>query len=81
MSEAADNVAQAAVDLLRRLEWSGVSRGPGSGAMGSGGDGRAYSSCPICRQVRERNLDFVPEAVGHTPDCQMNRVLNAVGRV
>lgn len=80
MSEAADDMAQAVVNLLRRLEWFGVSRGAGSGPMGSGGDGRAYASCPICRNVRDRNYDFIPEAVGHAPDCQMDRVLNAVGR-
>lgn len=60
-----------AIDLLRRLEWSGIRRGQGTGFMGSGGNGEVYSSCPICHGLKKPNGEFSHLAVGHKPDCEL----------
>lgn len=57
-------------DLLRKLEWSGVSYGPHMGA----GNGSPHASCPICRGIRSTPgaiAEFIPEAIGHRGDCDL----------
>lgn len=60
---------------LEKLEWSGVSTGPGNGPMGSGSGGTRYSSCPCCGQLQSLNGDFIPEAVGHLNTCELAKAL------
>ena len=54
------------------MEWSAVTRGPGSGPMFSGGDGDIFPACPKCRGIKpsvEARGTFVEDALGHKPDC------------
>lgn len=67
------NMNDRAHDLLKKLEWSDLIQGPGT-SMGAN-NGYFYAGCPVCRQLKERNFDFIPEAVGHKPDCEMKIVL------
>lgn len=60
-------------DLLKKLEWSDRRQGPGTSMRAN--DGYFYAACPVCRQLKEVNLDFRQEAVGHKPDCELKIVL------
>ncbi len=68
-------------EMLKRLEWASVREGPGSGYMSSGGDGARIPACPICRIVHPEKgkSDFIAEALGHKPDCELLAVLRAEG--
>lgn len=65
-------------NLLKKLEWSAVTRGPGS-TMGAR-DGSMFACCPICKGVRPGHSSvkhhFVDAAIGHKDDCEMARVLD-----
>lgn len=63
---------------LQELEWSGVQYGPGSGPMDSGDDGTPYAACPCCGQLKEPNGEFIPEAVGHTAECEMKLFMERI---
>jgi hypothetical protein len=67
----------AMVQLLKRLEWSSFTQGQGSGYMSSGGDGPWIPTCPICRNVHPEKGkgDFIAEALGHKPDCELRKFL------
>lgn len=58
------------------LEWSGTRHGPGSGPMGSRGDGYPYPACPECGGLKEPNGEFVASAVGHQPGCRLAALLD-----
>ena len=64
------------VQLLRELEWSSIRRGPGSGPHGSGGDGQAFKSCPMCGGIapdqRGADMNFVASAIGHKEACRLH---------
>jgi hypothetical protein len=62
---------------LERLEWSGYTRGQGSGPMGSGGDGQKYPACPECGGLQRPNGEFIRSAVGHRSGCT---IAHALGR-
>lgn len=62
-------------EILKRLEWSSHRRGMGTGFMGSGGNGRMYTACPICGGLKEPNGDFHASAVGHSPTCELQKEL------
>ena len=62
-------------NTVRAMEWCGSSQGPGSGTMGSGGDGQVYASCPACHGLRDRNGDFSEKHVGHRPECPVAYLL------
>lgn len=57
--------------FLDKLEWSGITLGPGSGPMDSGDDGTPYASCPVCGQLKKPNNEFIESAVGHKLNCKM----------
>jgi len=67
----------AMVQLLKRLEWSSFQQGQGSGYMSSGGDGPWIPACPICRNVHPEKgkSEFIAEALGHKPDCELLKFL------
>ena len=53
------------------IEWSGYIRGPGSGPMGSGGDGYKIPTCPVCNQIQvgfDTNM-YPKESFGHKKGC------------
>lgn len=66
-------------DLLHEdpdeVEWSGEVRGQGSGPHSSGGDGPLFAACPVCGGLKEPNGHFIAEAVGHRPDCELEKLL------
>lgn len=58
--------------IVAKLEWSGRSRGPGSGYMTSGGDGPLVPSCPLCRGIEPTHPQrgcFIESVHGHRDDC------------
>ena len=59
-----------------KVEWSDVRVGPGSGTMGSGGDGTRVPACPLCRGVKPGDGDgvFIDEAIGHKEGCLFTMV-------
>lgn len=59
--------------LLRRLQWTGRTQGPGT-SMGAS-DGEWVACCPMCRGLREPNGGFIPEAVGHRLSCELGKYL------
>ena len=59
-------------ELEKKLEWSGRSRGPGSGPMCSGGDGALSRSCGVCHGIDPSDPyvgSWIDEAVGHKREC------------
>lgn len=66
---------------LRELEWSGCRQGPGYGPMGSGGDGDLYPACPRCGGLQRSSTAFVPEAVGHRPDCSLAALIRDMSEI
>ena len=67
-----------AVSVIRHLEWSAQTQGPGS-SMGRG-DGRWVPSCPMCRGIKpgKAGADFYKDAEGHRAECSIGRVLAGV---
>jgi hypothetical protein len=77
-------VAPEMLEMLKVLEWVGSQRGQGTGPMGSGGDGRLVSACPLCRGINPKDpgrIEFIASAHGHQPSCKLHAVLvKAEGR-
>jgi len=70
--------------MLRRLEWSASTRGPGSGFMDSGGDGALCPTCPICHGIDPESVnrhDFVRSAWGHREDCELANMIGELEKV
>jgi hypothetical protein len=66
-----------AIELLKRLEWSGSAYGPG---VHMGDVGRPYPACPICFQVKPNSGaggDFNPSAFGHKRNCELKSELES----
>lgn len=55
------------VAVLKALEWSGRTQGPGT-SMGRE-DGYWYAACPYCGGLKERSPGFSSFAWGHQRDC------------
>lgn len=69
-----------AARALRKVEWAGEQRGPGSGPMFSGGDGQRVRCCPACRGIDPSDPfkgEFVADAHGHRPGCVVAAALRA----
>ena len=67
-----------AIVVLRELEWSSFSEGPGSGPHASGGDGAWIPSCPSCRGIKPDHpgrTSFIESAWGHRSDCRLDQAL------
>lgn len=68
-----------AIELLKKLEWSGRTTGPGSyqGAT----DGDIFPSCPICHGLQPRGKSglgyggFIASAFGHKKNCELARLV------
>jgi len=72
---------QQVLSLLKELEWSGRTAGPGSGPHGSGGDGELYAACPMCGGLQESNPSFMSTAVGHRSRCKLAVTLRKVREI
>lgn len=59
---------------LEEIEWSGTREGQGNGPHSSG-PGPLFAACPVCHGLKEPNGHFIADAVGHRPDCQLDRML------
>lgn len=71
------DLASTPMNLLQKLEWSGVAEGPGFGPMDSG-PGTKYPACPECGGIKPgTRSDFREEAHGHRRDCELGAVLSA----
>lgn len=77
LKELAHRVRQEDLAELLASEWSGYTRGQGSGPMGSGGDGHKYPACPECGGLEKPNGEFIASAVGHRSGCT---IATALGR-
>lgn len=68
-----------AVEVLRGLEWSGRTRGPGT-SMGAD-DGEWNPSCPVCRGLKPGAGfgGFIASAYGHRRDCKLVEALREEG--
>lgn len=69
--------------ILADVEWRAIRRGPGSGPMFSGDDGREHPACPYCGGIRptaESRQDFHPSAIGHRAACLLGPTLRLAGR-
>jgi hypothetical protein len=61
------------LEILKKLEWAGRARGPGSGFMDSGNDGELSQCCPICGGIKPSDPfagSWIREARGHREDCE-----------
>lgn len=76
LRELAARVRQDHRQELEDREWSGTTRGPGSGPMFSGDDGTPYPSCPECGGLQRPNGEFVASAVGHRSGCIIAAMLD-----
>lgn len=67
-----------AIELLKKLEWSGTTTGPGV-YMGDR-NGTVYKSCPICHGLmpgQGAGGDFVGAAMGHRKNCELSRLVKS----
>lgn len=74
MSEAGDR----ALELLRKLEWSGWTKGPPT-AMHLD-NGKSFRACPVCHGIQpdqSAENHFISSAIGHRRGCSMQSVLRA----
>lgn len=63
-----------ALEMLKKLEWSGTAHGPG-GRMGDLGE--AFPACPECRGIKDVPgvRDNFASGIGHKRNCELKRLL------
>lgn len=70
------------LELLAKLEWSGICSGPGTGFMNSGDDGTQHPACPLCGGIKDTpfaRADF-NAVFGHKPKCKLAKTIEELKR-